>query len=714
MLDREWRYLYLNEAACRMLALDESAVGTDSRLLHPEAPLSAFGAAYTRVMSGGEPEIVEEHYAPLDSYVRAHVMPLQEAIAIVLWDVTEQRRLENRLKEGRDVYQPILDHVTVGIALRDLAGTFLMINRTGAEMIGRPVEEIVGRTAHDLFAQQDAEGLEQVHREVARTQAVRSMSGPATLEKERRSKVLLQVFPVRNATDELIGTGSVLTDVTQLADLEAELVASQRRYRDVFGSTSLGILLFRMDGHILEANTSVCRMLGYSRHELLTMRGRDLLSTGPEELDLRRAEFLRAGMAGYETEVELVRSDGRMLPVLASVNMLEDPDGDAKLVSVILRDQSALQELQRKLVRAERMEAAGRLAAGVAHDSNNILTALGGYAELLQKEVAGSPSAERHLAGIRRSIERAAEMVSQLLAFTRGQNLQPADIDLRDVVQDLEELLHRLPPPGVDLTVETQPAPALADASQLRQVVLNLVVNAREAVAAGGRVRVSTCVRAVEDDEVLPLGRYAVLTVADDGPGMEDAVARRCFEPFYSTKLAEGGSGLGLSTAHGIARQSGGDLRVTTSPGQGATFELLLPVRTAATADAPPVTDAATTSLGPRPLVVLVAHDDTAVRELVVQALRDQGHRVVEAADGAVALTAGVIPDLLVTDVEMPHMDGPALADAMRTAHPTMAVLFVSGNGDLPDGVSGVLLHKPFTPAALVDAVGAALSRRSP
>jgi CheY-like chemotaxis protein len=352
------------------------------------------------------------------------------------------------------------------------------------------------------------------------------------------------------------------------------------------------------------------------------------------------------------------------------------------------------------------MEATGRLAAGVAHDANNILAALAGYAEMLREEVSDSPAAQRHLAGIDRSIDRADEMVAHLLAFTRGQHLQASEVDLAAVVQDLEDILRRLLPSGVDLTLDTRAAPALTDPAQVRQVVLNLVVNAREGVQGSGLVQVMTGVVELADDEYLDDGSYACLSVFDNGRGMEETVAERCFEPFFSTRVARGGTGLGLSTAHGIARQSGGDLRVRTAPGEGAEFQLLLPL---------PVAAGATSPMPPSPSghaagrVILLAEDDPDVRAVVAAMLRSHGHRVVEAVDGRAALAARVRPDLLVTDLEMPNLGGRELAAALRQRRPDLPVLFISGGTAPPE--LRPLLTKPFSPEELLAALAGALTR---
>ena len=287
-----------------------------------------------------------------------------------------------------------------------------------------------------------------------------------------------------------------------------------------------------------------------------------------------------ADARAYEREEQLVHRDGSLVPILGTVTVLRDSRGGQPLVAVIVRDLTPMRALQARLVTAERMEAIGRLAGGIAHDINNVLAAVSGYAQLLTTEVEGSPRGERLLGGLFRTVERVGDLVSQLLAFARQQELQPVEQDLCDLVFDLEDMLRRLLPDDVRLVVTRQAVTqVLADASQLQQVLLNLVVNARNALPDGGTITVAVDVTQLPGDDggPLPAGRYARLTVTDDGVGMSPEVASQCFEPFFTTRSKAGGHGLGLSTAYGIARQSGGDLRVETAPGRGSRFTLLLP-----------------------------------------------------------------------------------------------------------------------------------------
>ena len=706
VLARDWTYAYANPAARDLLGLDDSSLGRDVRHLHPAWVGSGFGPVFAGVLAGGPAQVVEEHDASLDTYLQASVHPLASGILVVLRDITRERRSQAVLLRDHALYQQVLDHAHSPMTLRDLDSRFLLVNASAAELAGRPAEEIVGTTVQELLGDDLGGSVRAVDLEVQRTGQVHEHVALVSPQRVLGRQLLAQVYPVHADDGRVVGTGTVITDVTQLNKKDADLATAHKRYHDVFTSTGLGILIVR-DGDIIEANTSACRMVGRSRAQLMSMKATDLTRKSSVELAALGGELFDEGGLGVEVEDELVRSDGGLLPVLVTLNVLADPTDGAQLVSVLLRDRSQVKELQDRLVRSERMEAAGQLAAGVAHDFNNILAAISGYTELLAEEVAGVPAAGRHLAGIHRSIGRAGEMVSQLLAFTRGLHLSAERIDLRDLVLDLEDMLRQLLPPEVVLAVEAQHASAFVDATQVRQVLLNLVVNAKDALGPAGAVSVVTGVHQVAvGDPHLPAGSYAELTVTDDGPGMEQTVAHRCFEPFFSTRVTRGGTGLGLATAHGIALQSGGDLRVHTRPGEGAAFQLLLPSRGVVGIPAEECPARPEPASGWRPTAqILVADDDEECRQTVASALRACGHDVVEAVDGRAALRLSAAPDLLVTDVEMDGVGGPALAAALRRRDERLAVLFMSGHA-APPGIGGApMLRKPFSVSALLDAV---------
>ncbi len=362
-----------------------------------------------------------------------------------------------------------------------------------------------------------------------------------------------------------------------------------------------------------------------------------------------------------------------------------------------------------EVLRAQKIEAVGRLAGGIAHDFNNLLTVINGYAAMLLEDLAAQPDQAAHARAILQAGERAAALTQQLLAFGRKQIVAPRLLDLSAVVADAAGLLVRQVGDGVRVDLDLRPGLGLvrADPAQLQQVLLNLSLNAREAMPHGGRLTLTT--RETTPDEGRP-GPHVVLTVADTGHGMSDEVRRHLFEPFFTTKGLGHGTGLGLATVHGIVQQAGGHIEVETAPGAGTTLHIFLP---RAADPEPQPRPAAPASAAPA--TVLLADDEEGVRALARQVLESVGCAVLAAADGDEALRlagqhAGRI-DLLVSDVEMPGLGGRELAERLRAREPALRVLFLSGHTEDEAVRHGVLheeahfLSKPFSPAALAQKV---------
>ncbi len=386
----------------------------------------------------------------------------------------------------------------------------------------------------------------------------------------------------------------------------------------------------------------------------------------------------------------------------------------------------ATRELQ--LQETRRLEALGQLAGGVAHDFNNLLAVILGYCELLQMGLTADDPRRKYAASIRGATERAAAITKQLLAFGRRQVLQPQVINVSVLVHDFETLLRRLLPESIELVIELSPTPAWikADPSQIDQVLINLVINARDAMPNGGRITLSTVVGLQPGPDAD--GRmYVSLLVRDTGTGMTSEVQRRIFEPFFTTKPEGAGTGLGLATVHGIVCQTGGDIRVASSPGQGSQFSVMIPAADPAAARAQ-ILPSSTTEQEPVPKhehgTVLLVDDEPALLHLMRETLASAGYRVLSAVDGEEALTLAeqlTEPiDLVVTDVVMPKLGGPELVRNLRAVRPNIKVLYLTGypadafgpSGTPPDG--DVLLCKPYTQAALRARIAQVLARAAP
>jgi PAS domain S-box-containing protein len=483
------------------------------------------------------------------------------------------------------------------------------------------------------------------------------------------------------------------------------------------------------DGTILSWNAGAERLYGYSAAEAV---GRPATLLAPPDRVgevIGQLAALRAGRSLRPLETVRLRKDGTPVHVSLSAAPLRGPDGSVVGASSIARDITGRRALEERLRQAQKMEAVGRLAGGVAHDFNNLLTVINGCGELLQRELPPDGSAAVLLRELRRAGERAAGLTRQLLAFSRKQVLHPVPLGLNDVVREMADLLRRLT--GEDVALDVKLGPALGcvrvDPGQIEQVLLNLVVNARDATPPGGKVTVATADAEVDEAAALPHpdarpGPYVVLSVGDTGCGMDEATRARIFEPFFTTKGPGKGTGLGLAVVHGIVQQSGGFIDVQSAEGRGSTFRVHLPRLDAGVVPDAPA--AAELHMPGGSETVLVAEDEDGVRWIERLVLASCGYAVLEARDAEEALRlagrhAGPL-HLLVTDVVMPGLDGRQLADRLAAQVPGLRVLFVSGYAGKAVLARGVteegagFLQKPFTPIALARKVREVLDAPAP
>ena len=494
---------------------------------------------------------------------------------------------------------------------------------------------------------------------------------------------------------------------------ERALRASEMRFRRLAESGVIGIIIGDGSGAVHEANDAFLQMLGYSREEMVAGEVDWIELTPPEwahSIATVQQQLETLGVA-RPWEKEYLHRDGRHVPVLVAAATLEG----SQYIAVSL-DLSERKKLEEQVRRAQKMDAVGTLAGGVAHDFNNLLSIILSYAGLMMDGMAPADPNRADLEEIKKAGERAADLTRQLLAFGRQQMLQPRVLDLGQVVLSMEKMMRRLLAEDIELTLVTAPGlgKVHADPGQIEQVVMNLVVNARDAMPGGGKLIIETA-NVVLDAEYAALhmdvtpGLYVMIATSDTGVGMDTGTIARVFEPFFTTKAPGKGTGLGLPTVYGIVRQSGGHIWVYSEPGKGTTFKVYLP-RTDGLAD---------TNVTPLPAssglrgseTVLVVEDEEQVRAIMRAVLRRHGYNVLEAQNGGEAFLVcekyGSKIDLLVTDVVMPRMSGREVVERLSPLRPDMKVLYVSGytensivhRGVLDPGIA--FLPKPITPEAL-------------
>jgi PAS domain S-box-containing protein len=498
----------------------------------------------------------------------------------------------------------------------------------------------------------------------------------------------------------------------------ALLRESEERFRTMFESAPTATMLHTIDGKILAANRSAEALLGYSEDEL---RGTptDALRHESHREEGRRlfGELVSGERDTYRHESHFVTKDASTVVTELAVALVRDADGKPEYVIGMAEDVTERRILEEQLRQSQKLEAVGRLAGGVAHDFNNMLTAISGYTAFALEHAEDGSTLRSDLDEIRKATDRATLLTRQLLAFSRKQVLEPELIDLNEIVTEMEAMLRPLIGADVVLTTALDPAlgPIVADPGQLNQVVMNLVVNAADAMPTGGSLSIETANAEVGagSEGTIDAGSYVTLSVRDEGEGIDEETLRQIFEPFFTTKDSGKGTGLGLATVYGIVKQSGGYVEVESELDVGSLFRIYLPLADASSRRAQPEAPAPPAVERVVPATVLVVEDEEVVRSLVVQVLEGEGYKALVARDGedALALAEGRHVDLLLTDLTMPKIGGRELAERLRSTHPSLKVVYMSGyvDGDiLSDGVlppGTAFLSKPFTFADLAEKV---------
>jgi two-component system cell cycle sensor histidine kinase/response regulator CckA len=585
---------------------------------------------------------------------------------------------------------------------------FLAVNEAVVAKYGYPRDELLALTVRDVIPADAADQLVEL--------IAVDVPGPFdVLDWAHRTKagalVSLEVVTTRFAAAGRAARLVVATDLTDRRRAEEALRESERRLRDVLATIPCGVFWKDRALLYLGGNDRVARDRGLTVAGEIVGRTEDEFVT-PEEAEAARRsdrQVLDTGNPLLDVEEERARADGTPAALLTSRVALRDAAGRVIGVLGVYLDVTERKRLEAQFRQAQKMEAIGRLAGGIAHDFNNLLTIISGNVHLIQHLPPGDPEFPQLIEDINDAATRAASLTRQLLMFSRKQPTRPEALDLNEIVAGMASLLRRLI--GERVQVRTHPhehpVRVRADRGQLEQVLMNLAVNAKDAMPDGGTLTIAT-------GEVRDGGRFAQLVVRDTGTGMTDEVKRHLFEPFFTTKDVGKGTGLGLATVYGIVQQSGGTVEVDSAPGAGAAFRIRLPW-----CDAPPRSSAvlSATSLSGRVPAgsrrsVLLVEDEDRLRKFARYTLESQGYVVTDANGGDAALAA-LRPDrtfdLLVTDLMMPGIDGRELATRVRAARPDIAVVFISGY--VPDhrrveGLAGaVFLPKPFTPLDLVRAV---------
>ena len=663
--------------------------------------------------------------------------PLPDWPGEVLWfadDVTLRRQTEAMVEQEQERFVDLLEHAPIGFYSVDGEGRFLFVNETLAEWLGRSPEELVEKLRlHDLLASPPQRGTAAHKAFAGGGQAgevdLRAADGEAF-------KVLISEDVVQDGgpdaepADEDAGevedaatlrTRSVVYHLSREQAAAEALERSERRFKRFFEEAPVGIAQLDSDGEVTECNKAFLELTGVGSAEVV---GRAFLDFVREEgrptVETAMEQANKGAAPGVSPQAHEIRLSGKRDVICQlSLTAYEDAAGAPSGYIAHLLDATEQKSLEAQFAQSQKMQAVGQLAGGVAHDFNNLLTAMIGFSDLLLLRHRPGDQSFADIMQIKQNANRAANLVRQLLAFSRQQTLQPRVLNFTDILAELSHLLRRLIGESIELQVVhgRDLGPVKADQGQLEQVIINLAVNARDAMENGGELTIRTSNVTLEEGlrkkgETVPRGDYVLVEVKDTGCGIPRENMDRIFDPFFSTKEVGEGTGLGLSTVYGIVKQTGGFVFVESEVGAGTTFSIYLPVFVEAVGQAPAEVEVKEsrdlTGVG----TVLLVEDEDAVRAFSARALRNKGYNVLEARSGEAALellnggeneSFGDAIDLLITDVVMPKIDGPTLVKQVREQLPEMKVIFISGYTEdsfrkrLGEGEELHFLPKPFS-----------------
>ena len=665
-------------------------------------------------------------------WVSISANPIVERPGYVFWsinDITARRQMEQIIADGQRKLYDFFEHAPVGFYSVDGSGRFLFVNHTFADWLeSTPDEIIAGRTLHDVLAVPPQAGTPSHDPFGGTTDALR---GEVVFRGHNGALIETEVSQTIERGDEL-RTRSVVRDIRPEREMRQALDRSERRFRSFYEDAPVGIALLNAKGRVGECNPLFAAMAGRERAAIVGKAFAELVAPSDRAALTERLEKTASGGESMRAlDVRLAGPRERVLSLYAS-RMGHD---DAELGALILHalDTTDQKMLEVQFAQSQKMQAVGQLAGGIAHDFNNLLTAMIGFCDLLLLRHRPGEQSFADIMQIKQNANRAANLVRQLLAFSRQQTLQPKVLNVTDVLAELSHLLRRLIGENIELSMVHGRDLGLVrcDQGQFEQVIINMAVNARDAMVAGGTLTIRTSnltedQSTFHDEAVLPRGNWVLIEAVDTGTGISQEVLGRIFEPFFSTKEVGSGTGLGLSTAYGIIKQTGGFIFVDSEPGQGATFRIFLPrhkqgaeaVETATTRE---VQKADLSGAG----TVLFVEDEDPVRIFGVRALKNKGYTVLEAKTGESALevlaatkATNTPIDLLITDVVMPKLDGPTLIKEFRLRAPDTKIICISGYAEeafrkrLDQSSDIHFLPKPFSLNQLASKVKDVLGSR--
>lgn len=617
-----------------------------------------------------------------------------------------------------EAFRLMFENAAFGMVAVDCDFRFIRANAAYCHMLGYTEEELQGTTVIAVTHPDDREITHSVFQDL--------MSGAQRSLQKRYVGKDGSIHWTRVSVSPVLHQGqpsaylAVVHDITHELQTEEELLKSETRFRSIFQAAGIGIALADSNGNVLEANPAMLKMLGYSAGEL---RGRNFSELTHAE-DVPRLSAVKEVASGqrdiFQVEKRCLRKDGSILWGRLTTTAVRIRQGKAEFLLAMLEDVTEHKHLEDQVRHSQKMESVGQLAGGVAHDFNNLLTIILGAVYMGLDDPALSSGLRGKLQQIAIASERAAKLTEQLLTFSRKRPMELLALDVNQLLRDLHVLMGPILGKNIRLTVTCQASPAVvrADRGQIEQVLVNLAMNARDAMPGGGELKITTANATLDASaaENLSPGEYVVVEVIDSGTGIPEAIRHRVFEPFFTTKEIGKGTGLGLATAYATMEQHRGKIAFSNHDSSGTTFSVYLP------ATKLPVASHISTAAHPGRHggdTIMVVEDEPAVLALVAEMLESQGYKVLRAKDAVQALKVssgftGSI-DLLLTDLSLPAINGVTLANQLTQIRPSLKTVYMSGHSVrwLPEGSRVPLLQKPFSPTTLYQTVLEALKENA-
>ena len=724
------RIVFANEALARILGFstEELIAMTPARLknlMHPDDREMLYRRYRDRLEGKKTPAHYELRIVRgdgttgwIDMFATRLEQDGKPFVQATIIDVTERRYAEERMLQSEEKYRTVIDNIQDGYYEVDLAGNLTFCNDAAVEILGFDRDEMIGLNNRKFMEEENARKVYHTFNRVFRTRKPERATNWEIIRKDGTRRFIdASIALIRDSTGEPTGFRGILRDVTDEMLVQQALLASEKRYHDVYDIAPLAFVLWDPQQRITDWNRHAEEVFGWSRAEALGRDFVELLFPGRDLAD----RILGGDIPTHVITVNRTKS-GENITCEWNSTVFYDRDGNTSEILSLALDITQRKNLEEELYQSRKMESIGRLAGGVAHDLNNMLTPILGYTDMILLDVPMDDSHLDSLIQIKEAAERARDLTRQLLAFSRKQMLEMKVVNLGETVCGFEKILRRTIREDIelDIMIQDNAGNVMTDASQIERIILNLAVNAQEAMPSGGKLRieVSNVFLDVEHAKKHPdarPGRHVLLSISDTGCGMDGETLEHIFEPFYTTRAL--GTGLGLSTVYGIVKQHNGSILVNSRPERGTTVRIYFPRAEGDVTprSAPPIGETITT----KGETILVVEDEEAVRKLAARILEKHGYHVLTASCGEEALetvrsrTNRI--DLLLTDIIMPRIDGKTLYRKIAALRNDMRVLYMSGythdvianHGVVEKGVH--FIQKPFSFQTLTEKIREAL-----